>query len=249
MSTFILRRLFPADLFDFSFCPVFADQSDRGTVKVLPAAFRCLHQRLEKPAYTHKAKRLDVLPPQKAWIFGMIPAGVPAKGDVYSTLVCIVFAMVISVEQHGRRQIRIYPCLGTERRQMSDIAIGIRSDRSEDLPYSETVTHQSKRKFEGIGVDCFANTEDRAGISRSEPLHCRFGLFCESPVIKPNTESCCKSVILRSYSVDLIKPCQLNGGNSQSLLQISRSRPRLRIQDQVKIGLCHLAELGIVRAG
>ena len=126
---------------------------------------------------------------------------------------------------------------------MSDIAIGICSDRSEDFLYFETISHQSERKFKGIRVDCFTYTEDSFRIGSPEPIHGGFGLLSVNLIIKLNAQGSRESVILHSDPVDLIESCKLNGRDSQSLLQISRRGPCLRIQDQVEIGLCHLFEL------
>ena len=126
---------------------------------------------------------------------------------------------------------------------MPDIAVRIRSDRSEDFFYSESIAHQCKRKFKGIRVDCLTNAEDCFRIGSPEPIHGGFGLLSVNLIIKLNAQGSRESVILHSDPVDLIESCKLNGRDSQSLLQISRRGPCLRIQDQVEIGLCHLFEL------
>ena len=176
----------------------------------------------------------------------MIPPGVSSQRDVHALS---LFQRAFFVQKHGRRQVGIHSRFRAQCRQVPYIAIRICRQCPEDLLHGKAISDQCQRQLEGVRVDRLPDAEHCAGTGLPESLHGRPGLFPVRLIVKADAQRRSERVVLRGNPVNLIEPHKLNGRDAQLFLQISRGRPRLRVQDQVEIRLRHLLKLSKVRTG
>ena len=224
------------------------------TIQVPLSAACCLVQRVKKAAYGRESKRLHILAPGEAGNVRVIPARVSTERDMkrcflVSVLTCAVFRFTLFIEKHGGVQVGIDARIGAERCQVTDIAVGIRRQGSEDLSDPESVPDERQRQLKGICVNGFADAEHSIREGFPETFHGGARLIPIGVIVEGHAERRAERVILRGDPVHLVEPCQFDRGGAESLLQVLCGRSCLRIQDQIEIGLRHGKKVVVVPAG
>ena len=145
--------------------------------------------------------------------------------------------LFLIVNRHGRRKIRINPCIRGYLRKAAYIGKILRLRITVYLSNLRAVPHKRQRELKGVRVQAASDSKNRLWRNSQKLSHSHFRLIFHGRLFVVCPQHPCQTLILTLNFINLIEPHNLNGRNCQFFLKHSRSVTGISGQKQIKIRL------------